>query len=113
MIVILEYLFDELNDAMLELSDNCAEDRRKFFEDNNGNYVKTIELYIKKKNEFFSCVMSNLYFKLSIQQNDFNNSVHYYMNVANETEKVIKIRTACEKVYKVGKKEMYVFIITV
>ena len=59
MIEILKYLFSELNDTMLELSDNCAEDRRKFFENNFGNYIKTIDLYIKKKNEFFSCILLN------------------------------------------------------
>jgi len=106
MIEILKFLFDELNDAILELSDNCAEDRRKFFENNFSNYTKTIELYLKKKNEFFSCVLSNLFFKLSIKQEDFDNSINYYINIAIESEIVNKIRSAYEKVYQVGKKQM-------
>lgn len=106
MMTILKYLFDELNDPMLEFSDNCTEDRRKFFENNFGNYIKTIELYLKKKNEFFSCVLSNLFFKLTINQQDFDNSVNYYINLADESESVLKLRDQYEKVFNVGKKEM-------
>lgn len=106
MLTILKYLFDELNDPMLEFSDNCTEDRRKFFETNFKNYIKTIELYLKKKNEFFSCVLSNLFFKLSINQQDFDNSVNYYINLADESEEVLKLRDQYEKVFNVGKKEM-------
>lgn len=106
MMTILKFLFDELNDPMLEFSDNCAEDRRKFFDTNFQTYVKTIDLYIKKKNEFFSCVLSNLFYKLTINQEDFDNSVNYYINEAGENEEVIKIRDSYEKVFNVGKKEM-------
>lgn len=111
MFVILKYLYEELNDPMLEFSDNCAEDRRKFFETNFSNYIKTIELYLKKKNEFFSCVLSSLFFKLSINQQDFDNSVNYYINQAEDSEKIIKIRDQYEQVFNVGKKEMYIVML--
>jgi len=106
MLVILKYLFDELNDPMLEFSDNCTEDRRKFFETNFGNYIKTIEMYLKKKNEFFSCVISNLFYKLTIKQEDFDNSVNYYINLVDENEQIICIKNQYDKVFNVGKKEM-------
>lgn len=108
MIIILQYLYDELNDAMLELSDNCAEDRRKFFDEKgtNSNYLKTIELYIKRKNEFFSCVLSSLFYKINISQNDFNNSVNYFINIAEENEIVKSIKNEYDRVYKAGKKDM-------
>ncbi len=106
MIEILRFLRDELNDPMLELSDNCAEDRRKFFESNNSNYIKIIQLYIKSKNDLFSCVLTNLFFKLSLKQEDFYNSIHYYLDALDEGEKLSKIRSEYERVCHVGKKEM-------
>jgi hypothetical protein len=106
MLTIFKYLYDELNDPMLEFSDNCAEDRRKFLESNFSNYLKTIEVYLKRKNEFFSCVLSNLFYKLSINQQDFDNSVNYYINLAEENEEVLKLRDQYEKVFHVGKKDM-------
>ncbi len=104
--VILKFLFDELNDALLECSDNCAEDRRKFFETNFNNYKRTIEHYIEEKNKLFSCVLANLFMKISITQEDFDNSVTYYINFSEETNEVFKIREQYDKLYNVGKKEM-------
>lgn len=103
-LIILKYLYNELNEGMIELSDNFTDERRKYFSKNFEVYISLVNMYIKNKEEFFLGVLSQIMSKLSISQNLLDNSLKYYMNEANETPNIVEIRKAYEKVYRAGEK---------
>lgn len=104
-LVILTYLYNELHNGLIELSDNFTDERRKFFNKNMDTYISIVNFYLKSKEELFLGVLSQIMSKLSISQVLLDNSFNYYMNIAEDDDLVIKnIRIAYDKVYKAGEK---------
>lgn len=103
-LVILNYLYSELHNGLLELSDNFIEERRKYFIKNFDTYLTIVNYYLKSKEEFFLGVLSQIMSKLSITQCLLDHSFSYYMNEAESSPQVEAIRAAYEKVYKAGEK---------
>jgi hypothetical protein len=106
-LIILKYLYDELHSGLIELSDNFVEERRKYFSDPpQETYVSIIHYFLRKKEEFFLCVLSEVMSKLDISQKNLDKTFFYYMNIAdpNEDEIVLIIKEAYDKVYHAGVK---------
>jgi hypothetical protein len=103
-LVILQFLYAELHNGLIELSDNFIEERRKFFNKNFDTYITIVNFYLKSKEEFFLGVLSQIMSKLSISQNLLDQTFNYYINEAEETPKVKEIISAYDKVYKAGEK---------
>lgn len=106
-LMILKYLHDELHSGLIELSDNFVEERRKYFSDPpQETYVSIINYFLRKKEEFFLCVLSEVMSKLDISQKILDKTFFYYMNIADATEDdiILRIREAYDKVYHAGVK---------
>lgn len=105
-LMILKYLYGELHAGLIELSDNFVEERRKYFTVDQETYVSIINYFLRKKEEFFLCVLSDIMSKLDISQVNLDKTFFYYMNIAdpNEDEIIISIREAYDKVYHAGVK---------
>ncbi len=105
-LIILKYLYSELNSGLIELSDNFVEERRKYFTVDQETYLSIINYFLRKKEEFFLCVLSDVMSKLDISQINLDKTFFYYMNIAdpNEVEIVKDIREAYDKVYHAGVK---------
>eukprot|EP00340_Litonotus_pictus_P000604 CAMPEP_0170519478 /NCGR_PEP_ID=MMETSP0209-20121228/4878_1 /TAXON_ID=665100 ORGANISM="Litonotus pictus, Strain P1" /NCGR_SAMPLE_ID=MMETSP0209 /ASSEMBLY_ACC=CAM_ASM_000301 /LENGTH=459 /DNA_ID=CAMNT_0010805373 /DNA_START=407 /DNA_END=1786 /DNA_ORIENTATION=+ len=104
LVIVLNYLYLELHNGLIELGDNLLEERRKYFHKNFDTYLSIVNFFLKSKEEFFLGVLSQLMSKLSISQTLLDSSFNYYMNEAEETEKVLEIKIAYEKVYRAGEK---------
>jgi hypothetical protein len=104
LVIILNFLYNELHNGLIELGDQFLEERRKCFQNDFDHYLKIVELYIKSKEEFFMGVLSQIMSKLSISQTLLDSSFYYYINKAEETEKVIEIKITYDKVYRAGEK---------
>ena len=104
MVVILTFLYQELHNGVIELSDNLLEERRKYFKSNFDTYLEIVKFYLKSKEDFFMGVLSQIMSKLSISQQLLDHTLNYYMNEAEDTPKVIEIKQTYEKVYKAGEK---------
>lgn len=102
LLLILNYLYDELHSGLIELSDKFTDERRKFFESDQNNYIKLINFFLRKKEEFFLCVLSDVMNKLNITQKVLDNTFFYYMNVVEDSEEIQIIRAAYDKVYHAG-----------
>jgi hypothetical protein len=102
LLVVLEYLYLELNEGLIELSDNFIEQRRKYFLNDQETYVKIIKLFLKKKEDFFLGILSEIMSKLNISQQLLDDSFVYYMNSNENSEKINLIKDAYNKVYKAG-----------
>jgi hypothetical protein len=102
LLLILNYLYGELHSGLIELSDNFTDERRKFFLNDQQNYIKIISFFLRKKEEFFLCVLSDVMTKLNITQKVLDNTFFYYMNIAEESEETEMIRIAYDKVYHAG-----------
>jgi hypothetical protein len=102
LLLILNYLYGELHSGLIDLSDKFTDERRKFIESDQDNYIKLINFFLRKKEEFFLCVLSDVMNKLNITQKVLDNSFFYYMNVAEESEEIQIIRVAYDKVYHAG-----------
>lgn len=105
LLVLLAYLFKDLHPGLIELGDNFIEERRKYFRVDNDTYNNIINYFLRKKEEFFLCVLSDLMSKLNISQRVLDNTFFYYMNIADSNLKeVTLIRSAYDKVYHAGLK---------
>lgn len=104
LVILLEYLYCELHPGLIELSDTFVEERRKYFKVDNETYIQIIYYFLKKKEEFFLCVLSEVMTKLNISQAVLDASFHFYMNVENEKEnpKIEVIKSTYDKVYHAG-----------
>jgi hypothetical protein len=104
-LVVLEYLYTELHPGLVELSDNFINERRRYFKVDHETYISIVNYFLRKKEEFFLCVLSDLMSKLNISQKVLDNTFFYYMNIADGNVKEIKsIRQAYDKVYHAGLK---------
>ena len=104
-LVILKFLYNELHNGLIELSDNFTEERRKYFDKDFNSYITILNFYLKSKEEFFLGVLSQIMSKLSISQILLDNSFTYYINEAHSEDALIKsIQHAYDKVYKAGEK---------
>ncbi len=105
LLVLLAYLYKDLHPGLIELGDNFVEERRKYFKIDNDTYINIINYFLRKKEEFFLCVLSDLMSKLNISQKVLDNTFYYYMNVAdNDIKDVQMIKAAYDKVYHAGLK---------
>ena len=104
LIIILNFLYLELHNGLIELGDNFLEERRKYFHSNFDTYLSIVNFYLKSKEEFFLGVLSQIMSKLSISQSLLDSSFNYYMNEAEENEKIEEIKINYEKVYRAGEK---------
>ena len=104
--MILRYLYAELHSGLIELSDNFVEERRKYFTVDQETYLSIINYFLRKKEEFFLCVLSEVMSKLDISQKNLDNTFFYYMNIADPTldDIVRNIRESYDKVYHAGVK---------
>ena len=103
-LVVLEYLYTELHPGLIELSDNFIQERRRYFKIDHETYINILNYFLRKKEEFFLCVLSDLMSKLNISQKALDNTFFYYMNVAPNSSEIEKIREAYDKVYHAGLK---------
>jgi hypothetical protein len=102
-LIILEYLYAELHPGLIELSDNFIQERRRYFNIDHETYVNILNFFLRKKEEFFLCVLSDLMSRLNISQKVLDNTFFYYMNIAEINDKgVVSIREAYDKVYHSG-----------
>lgn len=104
LIVLLAYLYKDLHPGLIELGDNFIEERRKYFKLDNDTYINIINYFLRKKEEFFLCVLSDLMSKLNISQKVLDNTFYYYMNLADNSKDVQMIKAAYDKVYHAGLK---------
>lgn len=103
LLTILKYLYSELHSGLIELSDNFVEQRRAYFEVDHNTYLSIINLFLRKKEEFFLSVLSEIMSRLNISQNLLDNTFVYYMNFANQEDPLIqKIKSDYDKVYRAG-----------
>jgi hypothetical protein len=103
LLIILQYLYSELHSGLVELSDNFVEERRKYFSVDHTTYISLINYFLRKKEEFFLCVLSDIMSKLNISQKNLDNTFFYYMNVADPSDEVVHdIKSAYDKVYHAG-----------
>lgn len=103
-LIVLSYLYSELHNGLLELSENFLEERRKYLSKNFDTYITIVNFYLKSKEDFFLGVLSQIMSKLTISQVVLDNSFNYYMNEADDSDCVIQIKAAYDKVYKAGEK---------
>jgi hypothetical protein len=104
-LVVLDYLYTELHPGLVELSDNFINERRRYFKVDHETYISIVNYFLRKKEEFFLCVLSDLMSKLNISQKVLDNTFFYYMNIADGNMKEINsIRQAYDKVYHAGLK---------
>lgn len=103
-LVILQFLYTELHNGLIELSDNFMEERRKYFNKNFETYLTIVNFYLKSKEEFFLGVLSQIMSKLSISQTLLDQTFNYYINEAEDSPSVQAIVAAYDKVYKAGEK---------
>jgi hypothetical protein len=102
-IVLLNYLYKDLHPGLIELGDNFIEERRKYFKVDSNTYINIINFFLRKKEEFFLCVLSDLMSKLNITQKVLDNTFYYYMNVAiNKDLEIQLIKEAYDRVYHAG-----------
>jgi hypothetical protein len=112
LLIILKYLYNELHSGLIELSDKFVEQRRYYFETDEATYVSIINLFLRKKEEYFLGVLSEIMSRLTISQTLLDNSFVFYMNFADqEYLPVQQIKEAYDKVYKAGIKTYLFFII--
>lgn len=104
LIIILNFLYLELHNGLIELGDNFLEERRKYFQTNFDTYLSIVNYFLKSKEEFFLGILSQIMSKLSISQVLLDSSLNFYMNEAVETPKVNEIKLTYEKVYRAGEK---------
>ena len=105
LLIVLKYLHCELHSGLIELSDNFTEERRKYFLIDHETYISIVNYFIKKKEEFFLCVLSDVMAKLNISQKVLDSTFFFYMNIAeSDDESVINIKCAYDKVYHAGVK---------
>lgn len=103
LLIILRYLYTELHPGLVELSDNFVEERRKYMAADHDTYTSIINYFLRKKEEFFLCVLSEVMSKLSISQKALDNTFHYYINMADpELETVLMIKESYNKLYHAG-----------
>lgn len=103
LLLVLRYLYSELHSGLIELSDNIVEERRKYFiKKDHQTYMEIINYFLRKKEEFFLCVLSDIMSKLSISQKSLDNTFYYYMNIAQDDPTVLNIKEAYDKVYHAG-----------
>ena len=104
-LIVLEYLYAELHPGLIELSDNFIQERRRYFMTDHETYINILNYFLRKKEEFFLCVLSDLMSKLNISQKVLDNTFFYYMNIADSNSKEVKmIRESYDKVYHAGLK---------
>lgn len=104
LVVMLNYIYSELHNGLIELGDAFLEERRKYFQKNMDTYISIIEFFLKSKEQFFLGVLSQVMSKLLITQTLLDCSLEYYMNQAQETPKVVEVKLAYEKIYRSGEK---------
>jgi len=103
LLIILKYLHAELHSGLIELSDNFVEQRRFYLEKDQEIYLSIINLFLKKKEEFFLGVLSSIMSRLNISQQVLDNTFHFYMNVADQSSSLVQqIKIAFDKVYSAG-----------
>lgn len=103
LLTILKYLYNELHSGLIELSDKFVEQRRYYFEADQATYVSIINLFLRKKEEYFLGVLSEIMSRLTISQTLLDNTFVFYMNYANQEDTLVQqIKEAYDKVYKAG-----------
>ncbi len=104
-LVILKYLFNELNQDLIELYDIFVDERRKYYDVDHATYIAVINLYIKKKEKLFYDKISDITCKLDISQSILNDTIKYYLNDADQTdENVFRIKISYDKLCEAGVK---------
>jgi hypothetical protein len=98
----LKHLYTELNSGLIEMGDNFLEQRRKYFLVDHDTYVSIINLFLRKKEEYFLAVFNELMSKLDISQELMDNTYAYYLNI--DDPDYDKVKEAFEKIYKAGAK---------
>jgi hypothetical protein len=106
LLIILEHLFKELDQGLMDLYDIFVIERRKYLDPSQREtYIQIIRMFINKKDDFFLSFLSNITTKLNIPEEVFNNTMNYYLNLADEDDEIVKrIREAFDKVYHAGLK---------
>ena len=116
LITILDFIFETINPDLIDISEYYTVERRKFFkvftkpEDTNSkqdknSYFKAINIFLKKKEEFFLCVLYEVMVKFNISKTILDNSLLYYMTLANEEDEyVMLIKSKYNEVYNAGVK---------
>jgi hypothetical protein len=101
--LILKYLYDEMHSGLTQLSDEFVEDRRKYMNGDHNTYVSVINFYLRKKEELFIWVLSEIMSKLNITQKILDDTFNYYLHIADSnSDLVVKIREAYESLYHAG-----------
>ncbi len=102
-LVILKFLFNELNQTLMDMYDTFKEDRRKLFNKNNEAYINVVKTYLNNKEEFFICVLYNIKTRLNISQEILDNSFNFFSNLADfNSNKAVELKEACEKIFHAG-----------
>jgi hypothetical protein len=103
LLIILKYLYSELHSGLIELSDKFVEQRRYYFEADQATYVSIINLFLRKKEEYFLGVLSEIMSRLTISQTLLDNTFVFYMNYADQEDPLVQqIKEAYDRVYKAG-----------
>ena len=104
-IVILKYLNSEMQSDLVEMNDNFIEERRRYFHKDETLYLNIIQYFLKKKEEYFLCILSNIMSNLTLSQNTFDHSFYFYFNLCNqESYDIIRLKESYELVYNTGVK---------
>eukprot|EP00340_Litonotus_pictus_P012700 CAMPEP_0170539554 /NCGR_PEP_ID=MMETSP0209-20121228/104013_1 /TAXON_ID=665100 ORGANISM="Litonotus pictus, Strain P1" /NCGR_SAMPLE_ID=MMETSP0209 /ASSEMBLY_ACC=CAM_ASM_000301 /LENGTH=1076 /DNA_ID=CAMNT_0010841539 /DNA_START=356 /DNA_END=3583 /DNA_ORIENTATION=+ len=118
LVIILDFIYQTINPGLIEIADFYTEERRKHFiasfktwnissstedsTDSKKTYLNIINSFLKKKEEFFLCVLYEVMVRLSINKSILDDSFMYYMNTAEVDEKVLTIRKKYAEVYNAG-----------
>lgn len=100
LILILKAIYDEFHASLLEVNDQFCDERRQVFEENFDAYLKCIAKYLKRKEELFQCVFSNILSKLELNDDILDASLQINIKT-NETKKA-EIESSFSRIYKAG-----------
>lgn len=133
LVIILEFIFMTIHPVLIEISDFYVEQRRRYFRESfsisnnssslvniiNGEkevlvnqykesrdkYFQIISSFLKKKEEFFLCVLYEVMVHMNISKKILDNSFMYYMNIVDSEDKEAnEVRLKYSEVYNAGVK---------
>lgn len=121
LILILNYIYDNLHPGLSEIVLMYTEERRKMINKsssindllNSGSrYFQIVLGFLKKKEEFFLCVIYEVLVRLNLKKELLDNSFTYYMNTdlnlsSEDIEQLRLIRESYNRVYEADKIPKY------
>jgi len=102
---LLRHLFDEIDLKFVEFNDNFKDERRKFLQKDEKKYINCIRQNLQRKEEYFQSVLTNVMGKFSINQGILDKTIHYYFNLCESNNKMIKdLKLAYDNLFNAGTK---------